>query len=319
MKPLLLPLPGNELLATELAKRLGGEIGRLEMRKFPDGETYLRIKDDVWGRVTALVGTLDQPDAKFLPLAFAAGTVRELGAATVGLVAPYLAYMRQDRSFNDGEAVTSSHFACLLSTEFDWLATVDPHLHRYGDLSEIYTIPTRVAHAAPLIAQWIRANVSNPLVIGPDQESEQWVSAIAAEAKAPYVVLTKRRLGDRQVETSVPDMAGYARCQPILADDIVSSARTMVEASRQLTARGMAAPICIAVHALFSGDAYVALSKASSRIVSTNTVLHESNAIDVSEVLAAKIADLVGRSSPGPSKISSPAAGGNVNWQMERK
>ncbi|WP_164119514.1 ribose-phosphate pyrophosphokinase-like domain-containing protein, partial [Stenotrophomonas maltophilia] len=85
---------------------------------------------------------LAQPNEKILPLIFAAATARELGAARVGLVAPYLAYMRQDRRFNPGEAVTSRQMAHLVSGAFDWMVTVDPHLHRYSDLSEIYSIPT---------------------------------------------------------------------------------------------------------------------------------------------------------------------------------
>ena len=110
-------------------------------------------------RRIALVCTLDRPDAKMLPLLFAAAAARELGASQVGLVAPYLAYMRQDRRFKPGEAVTSREFARLLSGAFDWLVTVDPHLHRYASLAEIYRIPTRVVHAAPLISQWIRTRI----------------------------------------------------------------------------------------------------------------------------------------------------------------
>ena len=169
-----------------LRETLGAEVGQLELHAFPDGETYLRFLTDVAGRTLVIVCTLDRPNDKILPLIFAAATARELGAAKIGLVAPYLAYMRQDRRFKPGEAVTSRQIAQLLSNAFDWLVTVDPHLHRYGSLGEIYRIPTRVVHAAPLISEWIRAHVANPLIIGPDSESEQWVSAVAKDAGAPY-------------------------------------------------------------------------------------------------------------------------------------
>ena len=111
--------------------------------------------------------------------------------------------MRQDRRFKPGEAITSRQTAELLSNAFDWLVTVDPHLHRYGSLSEIYRIPTHVVHATPLISKWIREHVANPLIIGPDSESEQWVSAVANDAGSPYSVLEKVRRGDRDVEISV--------------------------------------------------------------------------------------------------------------------
>src|SRR5688500_12951138 len=126
-KPVLIPMPGNEAMAAGLAAALGADVGELETRRFPDDETYLRLKTDVSGRSVAVICTLDRPDDKFLPLAIAAATARDLGAARVGLVAPYLAYMRQDRQFKEGEGITSAHFARLLSSAFDWLVTVDPH------------------------------------------------------------------------------------------------------------------------------------------------------------------------------------------------
>src|SRR3546814_5690813 len=87
----------------------------------------------------------------------------------------------------------------------DWLVTVDPHLHRYHELSEIYRIPTQVVHAAPFLASWIKRNVARPLIIGPDLESEQWVSQVAADADAPFLVCEKIRSGDRHVTISIPN------------------------------------------------------------------------------------------------------------------
>ena len=141
MKPVVFSFPGNENLASALASQLGAERGTLELRHFPDGESYVRFRTPVERRHVILVCTLDRPDDKFLPLAFTAAAARDLGAMQVGLVSSYLAYMRQDRRFHKGEAVTSACFAELLSRQFDWLVTVDPHLHRRSSLSEIYSIP----------------------------------------------------------------------------------------------------------------------------------------------------------------------------------
>ena len=291
---LVLPLPGNEDLAGRLAERLKAEMGKIETRNFPDGETYLRIGSDVTGREVVLVCTLDRPDPKFLPLAFAATTARQLGAARVGLVAPYLAYMRQDKRFRDGEAVTSTTFATFLSSTFDWLVTVDPHLHRYRSLDEIYSIPTSIVQSAPLLADWIAANARAPLIIGPDVESEQWVREVAARAKSPYRVLSKKRRGDRDVEISIPDLHEFSGRTPVLVDDIVSSGRTMLETVRHLKAQGMPTPMCIAVHALLSPDAYDALRETAATVVSTNTVKHESNGIDIAALLVEGLPPLLG-------------------------
>jgi ribose-phosphate pyrophosphokinase len=269
-----------------LASGLNAELARAEFRRFPDGERYARFDTGVAERSVILVCTLDRPDEKFLTLMFAAMNARTLGAARVGLVAPYLAYLRQDKRFRPGEAVTSAHFAHLLSGGLDWLATIDPHLHRFNALDAIYPIATRVLHAAPFVARWIVKNVSQPLLIGPDAESEQWVGAIAGQCGAPHIVLEKRRRGDRDVEISVPDMGVFKDRTPVLADDIISSGRTMVETLLQLKAASMAPATCVGVHAVFRSDVHDALRTAgAARVVTTNTIPHETNDIDVTPLL----------------------------------
>ena len=116
------------------------------------------------------------------------------------VLAPYLVYMRQDMRFKPGETISVRHFAGWLCNHCDWLVTVDPHLHRVVDLSQVYRIPTRVVHAADGVARWLRTHVPQPLLIGSDEESAQWVSDVARRADAPFVVLTKQRRGDRDVE-----------------------------------------------------------------------------------------------------------------------
>ena len=283
--PLVIAMPGNERFASEIAAALGAEAGQIETRRFPDGESYIRLRSDVRDRELVMVATLDRPDGKYLPLHFAAAAARELGASKVGLVAPYLAYMRQDRRFHEGEAITSVTFARLVSSSFDWLVTVDPHLHRRGSLAEIYSIPARVGHAASLVSDWIRTNVPSPVVMGPDAESEQWVADVATRAGSPYRVLSKVRQGDRDVKITIPSLDDVRDRTPVLVDDIVSSGRTMIETVQQLRARGLPAPICVAVHALFADDSYRALKELGAKVVSTDTVPHESNTIGTSAVV----------------------------------
>jgi ribose-phosphate pyrophosphokinase len=290
MKPLLFALPGNDAFCARLAAALPGETGALEYRRFPDGESYVRLLTGVAGREVALVCTLNAPDDKALSLLFAARTAKELGASGVGLVAPYLAYMRQDRRFHDGEAITSDYFASLISSSFDWLVTVDPHLHRRQSLAELYTIPAQTVAAAPALAAWIRGNVERPLIVGPDSESEQWAAEVAKGADAPYVVLSKTRRGDREVEIKAPPLERWKQHRPVLIDDIISSARTMAAAARIVAGNGMDEPICAGVHGVFAAGALQALRAAGvSRLVTSNTIAHETNAIDISPAVAQAI------------------------------
>ena len=300
MSTVLLCLPGNETLTGSLAVALDVanakifELGQIALRRFPDQESYVRIDSRLDGKSAILVSSLSRPDEKILPLIFVADTARELGASEVGLVAPYLAYMRQDRRFHPGEGVTSKYFARLLSSSFDWLVTVDPHLHRHSSLSELYDIRTQVVHAAAPLAEWIRANVAQPLIVGPDSESEQWVSAVAKAVDAPHIVLEKVRNGDRDVAISVPQVEQWRHHTPVLVDDIVSTARTMIATVKHLTAANMPSPVCVAVHAVFADSAYEDLAAAgAARIVSCNTIVHPSNGIDLTSSLASAVRSIL--------------------------
>ncbi len=287
MKPVVIAMPGNERLSRELAAQLELDQGAVTVRRFPDGESHVRIDSPVHGRRAIIVCTLDRPDDKLVALFLLACAVREAGAVSVGLVAPYLAYMRQDKRFQPGETISARHVAGWIARDFDWLVTVDPHLHRITDLSQVYSIPSRIAHAAEGVAGWVRANVKQPLLIGPDEESGQWVRAVARRADAPVLILAKTRRGDRDVDVSVPEIDRWRLNTPVLVDDIVSSAHTMIETVGHLRRAGLVAPVCVAVHAVFAQTAYDDLRAAgAAQIVSCDTIAHPSNRIALTPAIA---------------------------------
>lgn len=274
-------------LAEQLAAQLQAEVGQLDYRQFPDGESYLRIDSTAAGRDCLLVCSLHNPNPRFLPLIFAAEVLRELGARRIALVAPYLCYMRQDKRFQAGECITSRHFASLISRSFDFLITVDPHLHRYNSLDEIYGIPTMALTSAESVAQWLQKTVKKPLLLGPDSESEQWVAEVARLANAPFEVLEKVRSGDLDVEVSVPHVQQYLDHTPVLVDDIISSGRTLLQTLEHLQKAGMKPAVCIGTHGLFGAGAWELLKAAHTHsVVTSNSVPHPSNAIDLSPALA---------------------------------
>ena len=288
MKPILFAMPGNEAMADAMCRERGWERGAWESRRFPDGESYLRYLCDIEGRDIAIVCSLADPDARTVALYLAACVARELGARSIGLAIPYLAYMRQDARFQSGEGITCRHFARLLSGVCDWIVTVDPHLHRFHHLEEVYSVPATVVAAAPHLAGWIAERIARPLLVGPDEESAQWVGQVAAAIGCPSIVLSKVRSGDREVSISVPGVQAFRGCTPVLVDDIASTARTMIAAVARLREAGMAPAWCVAVHAIFAGNAYAELAGAGvAGVASTNTVTHPSNAIDLAAPIGA--------------------------------
>ena len=290
MSAVVVSAPGNERLARDLVVQVGGELATTEVRRFPDGEIYVRIDTPVAGRDVIIAGSLDQPSDRFLPIAFLAATARDLGAKRVGLVAPYLGFMRQDHRFVAGEGITSTYFATMLSSVVDWIVTVDPHLHRWPTLDAIYRVPSTVVASAPAIAEWIKREVPRPLLIGPDAESVQWVEAVAKLCDAPFVVLEKTRRGDRDVSVSPLSLQKWPAHTPVIIDDIVSTARTMIEAVGQVHAAGGAAPTCIAIHGVFVDGAFEELQAAKiARVVTCETVEHASNGIAVTAAIGAAV------------------------------
>lgn len=287
MTALLVPLKGGDAFARLLEGNKAGARAEMSYRQFPDGESYVRFLTSPKGRDVILVAALDRPNPKTNQLLFTAAGARELGASSVGLVAPYLPYMRQDTRFNEGEVITSQVFARLISAHVDWLVTVDPHLHRWKTLDQIYTIPTTVVHAANRLADWVAENVDAPLLIGPDEESEQWVAKAAQRIASPHLVLSKQRHGDREVSIDAPDMQAWKNRQPVIVDDTISSAHTMIETVCLLLSRGMRPPICCAVHGLYDAASLEALKQAgAARVVTANTVACETAEVDVSSLIA---------------------------------
>ena len=291
MKTLVFALPGNEELAKYIIKTPGYKKGEVVVHSFPDGESYIRIESDVKNANTIIACTLDRPDSKLMSLFFLAEILKDAGADKITLVAPYLAYMRQDKQFNPGECVTSEHFANFLSSFIDELITIDPHLHRIKSLDRIYSIPTITLHVAPQIAKWINENIENPLLIGPDSESTQWAEEIAKDTGLRFVVLKKIRQGDEKVKVSIPHIEKYRKTHtPVIVDDIISTGKTMIETIHHLKQEGTKTPVCIGIHAVFAGNAYNEIKEAGAeRIITCNTIVHPSNAIDINSIIVKAI------------------------------
>lgn len=295
MSAVILHFPDDATQAQAVGQRLGIPVYPIQWRKFPDEESLITIEGALDRADVVLLATLRNPDVIALPLYFAARTARELGAARVGLVAPYLGYMRQDARFHAGEAASARLFAQFLGNCVDWLVTVDPHLHRIRQLEEVFAIPATVIQSGRLIAEWIRQHVHKPMLFGPDSESAQWVAAIAEAIDAPHEVLEKHREGDRSVTISAPSAARLQDFTPVLVDDIVSSGTTMAEAIGQLRRMHDGPIACVVIHAVFAGDALQIIEKAgASTIVSTDSIPHPSNAIGLAAPLASAIAARLG-------------------------
>ena len=289
---LILAFPETLPQAQALARSLQLPCAAIEARAFPDRESLLRLPVEIPERVI-LFRSLDDPNGKLVELLLAAETARRLGAREIILIAPYLSYMRQDMEFVPGQAISQTIIGRFLASLCDTLITVDPHLHRVTDLCT--AVPTRRAitlGAAPSIGRFIAGQCERPLLVGPDAESEQWVRQAADAIGADHLVARKVREGDTRVHIQLPDFEYQGR-NVVLVDDMVSTGHTLMGAATLLHARGAARVDAACTHALFGTDTQRALEQAGiARIWSTDSILHPSNRIALTEIFAQAVRTL---------------------------
>lgn len=287
MKALLLHFEDETLEAGRLARAAGLECAVIERHRFPDDELRLRLPERLPGRVV-VYRSLHRPNEKLLELLLVARTAGRLGAEHLTLVAPYMAYMRQDVAFRSGEAVSQRIVGEFLAGLFDGVVTVDPHLHRVNTLAEAVPVPHAIAlSGAPLLADIVAQARPGAVLLGPDAESAQWVAAAAARHGFAHAVCTKVRHGDRDVDILLPEGLDVSGRAVVLLDDVVSSGHTLAGATRLLRAAGAASVDVAVTHALFAGDALAQLEAAGvGQVWSTDCIAHPSNAVSVAPLLA---------------------------------
>jgi len=273
----------SENIAKKIATKLKAKYSPLTIAAFPDGDIYLKYNTPLKGKKVVIVQSF-QPhsDMSLFDIVFAANTAKDLGAKKVILAAPYLAYMRQDKRFNTGECISSRIMAKLLNESIDKLITIDPHIHRYKSLKDIFTIPTKMLTANLLIADYINKKFKNEIIIGPDWESYQWAEAIAKHIHVSATVLKKTRFSSRHVEVKMVKPISIKSKNVVIVDDIISTGHTVAEAAKKARKMGAKTVSTIGVHGLFVENGMDKLKKAGvNKIITTNCIEHPTNKIDV--------------------------------------
>ena len=283
----LLCFDDERAMAQAAAQAAGLSLAVVSRHRFPDGELRLQLPPALPARVV-LWRSLHHPNEKLVELLLTAQTARTLGAQHITLVAPYLAYMRQDMAFNPGEAVSQRIVGRYLADLCDAIITVDPHLHRVATLQEAVPVnPAVVLSGAPLLADFVAGCRQQPLLVGPDEESLQWVAQAAQRHGWEHAVCRKQRHGDHDVAIELPALAVKGRAV-VLMDDVASSGQTLVQAARGLLAAGAASVDVAVTHALFAGEAVRHIREAGvGAIWSTDCIPHPTNAVSVVPAVAA--------------------------------
>ena len=283
---LVLGFPEGEIQGRAMAGAAGLPYAGVGIHRFPDGESRVRLPPALPERVVLYRG-MDRPNEKLFELVLTAATARDLGVRHLTLVAPYLCYMRQDTAFVPGEAVSQRVLGTLLADWFDTLVTVDPHLHRVPSLADAVPVQRAVAlSAAGPMAKFLSMHLENPLVLGPDSESLQWVAAVAAAQGLDYGVARKERLGDREVRIALPELDVLGR-SVVLLDDVVSTGGTLIATAQALKPLDPASISVLATHGLFCDGALGRMAEAGiTQVWTSDSVPHPTNRVNLAHLLA---------------------------------
>ncbi len=279
--------------AQRLATALDIQVQEVFLHHFPDGESLIRLPTVLPDHVI-ICRSLNQPNDKLIELLLCEKTARQLGAKRVTLVAPYLCYMRQDFASQPGESVSQGIIGQLLAEQFDDVITVDPHLHRISALNQAIPIDNAISlTAADEIGCFLKQQFDHAVLLGPDGESEQWVSAIAKKIDFDYSVAKKIRQGDKQVFITLPEY-DFDKKTVVIVDDMASTGRTLAEASQLLLAAGADQVYAVVTHPLFCGDAEAHIMQAGvKQIWSTDSIARPGACIYLDKLLAQAIKDIL--------------------------
>jgi ribose-phosphate pyrophosphokinase len=297
MSALLLHFVDEQAAAERLARACALPLAAISSHRFPDEELKLTLPGAAVNpppHTLVIYRSLDRPNEKLIELLLVARHARQLGVTRILLVTPYLGYMRQDIAFQPGEIVSQKIIGSFLAELFDAVITVDPHLHRISHLQEAVPLSQAIAlSAAPSLAALVAGRRQQPLLMGPDAESAQWVESAGKAESLDYAVCSKIRRGDTQVEIALPDIAVRGR-EVVLLDDVASSGRTLAAATRLLLAAGAHSVDVAVTHALFAGDALQVMQAAGvGEVWSTDCIAHPSNAVPMAPLLAQALLPLL--------------------------
>jgi ribose-phosphate pyrophosphokinase len=290
---MILAFPDYLSQAQHLAARLNAPLAEVTVHHFPDSESLIRLPPSLPEHII-VCRSLNQPNDKLIELLLCATTARELGAKRITLVAPYLSYMRQDIANHPGEAVSQRIIGKMLAGLFDDVLTVDPHLHRISSLDQAIPIKNAISlTAAEEIGRFLKQKLDYAVLLGPDDESEQWVANIANKIGFDYTIAHKDRFGDKQVKITLPDY-DYRNKPVVIIDDVASTGRTLAQAARLLQAAGSKDIYAVVTHALFCDDAEAHILKAGIKTIwSTDSIDHPTSCIKLDILLADAIKAII--------------------------
>lgn len=279
----LVTFSGQKEVGKKVARKLKIDFSEIKLERLPDGESRLRFGKEIEGKEVVLLQSFYPDINDKIVETLLAGYTADRYARKVTLVALYFPYLREDKEFEKHEAVSAKIMADLFDV-FDKVYICEPHLHRFKKLNEFFPNASKIS-LTDAISKFV-SKLSKPLIIGPDEESEQWAEYVARVLGVRYDTLKKKRLGPRKVKTiSTLNLKDIDEKSFVIIDDMISTGGTMIEVVKYLK-KFKKKMYVIAFHGLFVEKALEKLKKLGVDVITTNTIKNKVSKIDVSDSIA---------------------------------
>ena len=262
----------NSKLAHEIARYLGTELGKVEIRNFSDGEIYVQIRENVRGSDAFIVQPTCHPvNDNMIELLMIIDALKRASAHTITAVIPYYGYARQDRKSAGREPISAKLMADLIATSgADRVVAMDLHT---GQLQGFFNILVDHLYATPVLLSYIQQqNPGDIVVVSPDAGGVERARVYAKKLNAPIAIIDKRRSAHNVAEVFniIGDVKGRTA---ILVDDMIDTAGTICSGAQMILDSGATDVYAVAVHPVFSGPAVKKIAASAFRqVIVTNSI-----------------------------------------------
>ncbi len=267
------------MLSTRLSEITGFPMVHREVKRFPDGECYVRIHENLDGEDVLLVQNT-HPDGNIIEYLLLVDAIRQYRIKNLVAVIPYFGYGRQDKRFNEGEPISAKIMAEHLSENVDKIITVNLH---NPEITKWFKVETKEIKAEVEIAKYFE-KFQPDIIISPDKGSVERAMFISRILGKPFHAFQKKRIDSERVEIDTGEIDVKGKTVAIV-DDVISTGGTIATAAAVLKNKGAAEVIVGCVHGLFVGNALQKMAMNVDILFSTDTIENERSVVTVAHLI----------------------------------
>ena len=282
----------NQPLAKSICANIGIELGKCSIHPFPDGETFVKIEENVRGEEVFVVQPTSPPtNHNLMELFIIIDALRRASAMRITAVLPFYGYARQDRKDQPRVPITAKLVANLLvASGVNRILAMDLHAQQ---IQGFFDIPVDHLYAAPVMYDYLKKkNLTNLVVVSPDAGGIKMAHAYSQTLETELAIVAKRRKSATEVE-SMAVIGEIEGKNVLLVDDLTETAGTLISAASVLKTKGARQILACVSHAILNDTGIERLrNSVIDELITTDTV--QRPAIDGLKITTLSVAGLLG-------------------------